>query len=1047
MIGREREKDLLRSAFQSARAGYPSLVLISGEPGIGKSRLLEYATWAFQLEHATVIGARCDEADPPYSPFTVPLRDLAQTDPEFIGSALDGVSDPDLRRLLLPNDVDAGLLTPRISFTGAEERARFFDAVVVLLSRLAEARPLVLTIDDLHQADEPTINLLRHVIRSLRRVPVLILGSYRDTDLDPRHPLEATVVDLYRERLATRLPVRRLSLGDMTELIAGVLDVSSREVDLLLTQSIQAEAEGVPFFAEELVLHLRETGLLRRGPGGWTLEENATMLIPQSVRSVVGHRLARLDASAVETLGAAAVIGTEFSAGLLAEVMHRRANAPLERIERDIEAALERRLVIEQHGPQPGQPIAPYAFAHDQIRDVLYVNLGQIRRRLLHQSVAEEIESAGGDRDPGQAAALALHFGAGEDLARAAHYSAIAGQRAVDLHAFEDAARHFSEAIDILESRVALQESDESSLRQYFDLLMQREGALDELGARDRQRADLQRLDTIIERLDDRARLGAALRWVRYDILVGDTAEALHRAREAARLAERSGDPASRLLAMSRLGEAYAGRLMGEPSRLKGDWVELSAASSAFRTALAIAEETSDILWQARLAQEIGVVDWELTDETDLEARAAARVWLLDALERWRLAGDPRGEITALIALAYRRSFDSDAGGVTQVERGFVGFLEEIRRLRTEERQLIRESLKPRSKALALLAVHVHCREFGIYQVALERGLESLAWARRAQDPRVEFYALGGLSETERELGRATRALDYAERAAAIATGSDVRVPGPRAQEWIGLACEAVGDLDRAERHLRSLVTNAEGRGLATEIAQATVLLAEFLSRLANDSYDDEAMKLATRAVEISDSLAGSIPWGCQALVVLSRIALRRGDVPSAVAAATASASRMQQREISIQRLKIAVPFAQFQALDAAGHSAEATDALTHAAREMYRVVGSMSDVQFRRSYLEDVSLHREIYEAAHQHRLWPDATAPHPKPDLSTPLTRREVEVLRLVASGKTNRDIADALFISEKTVARHLTNIFNKLDCESRTQAAAYAYRQGIA
>ncbi len=945
-----------------------------------------------------------------------------------------------------PHELERSLIAPRVSFTGAEERARFYDAVVILLSRLAASHPLVLTLDDLHQADEPTINLLRHVIRSLRHVPVLVLGSYRDTDLDPRHPLEATVVDLYRERLAMRLPIRRLSLADMTDLIAGVLDVPGHEVDLFLTQSIQAEAEGVPFFAEELALHLREAGLLRRAPSGWTLQENASMLIPQSVRSVVGHRLARLDASALETLGVASVIGTEFSAGLLANVMRRRGNAPLERIERDIGAALERRLVVEQRSPRPSEPNAPYAFAHDQIRDVLYVNLSQIRRRLLHQAVAEAIEAAGGDRDPGQAAALALHFGAGDDLTRAAHYSASAGQRAVELHAFEDAARHFSEAIDIVEARVA-SDTGEPTLRQYFDLLLRREDALDELGARERQRDDLQRLDRIAARLDDAARLQTALRWARFDILVGDFSEALHRAREAARLAERSGDPKLRLVAMARLGEAYAGRLMGEPSRLKGEWVELSAASSAFRSALAIAEEIGDVSWQARLAQEIGVADWELSEETDLEARAAARVWLLEALEHWRLARDARGEITALIALAYRRSYESGGEGIRPVERGFIGFLEEIRRLRTEERQLIRESLKPRSQALALLSVHVHCREFGIYQVALERGLEALAWARRAQDARVEFYALGGLSETERELGRATRALDYAERAAAIATGADVQVPAQRAQEWLGLACEAVGDLDRAERHLRSLVANAEGRGLATEIASATAALSEFLARRAEPRHDAETIELAARAVDLSDHLAGSIPWACQALVVQSRIALRHGDLPSAVAAATAADSRLRQREISLRRLKIAVPFAQFQTLDAAGHATEATEALKRAAAEMHWVVAAISDPQLRRSYLEDVPLHREIYDAAQTHGLWPQASSSPPEPDLPTPLTRREVEILRLVASGKTNRDIADTLFISEKTVARHLTNIFNKLGCGSRTQAAAYAYRQGIA
>ncbi len=325
-----------------------------------------------------------------------------------------------------------------------------------------------MTLDDLQLASEPTVQLLRYLVRALRHAPLLLIGAYRDTDLDPQHALEAAIVDLYRERLATRVSMRRLTLSDMTDLIAGVLEVPANDVDLLLTQSIQSEAEGVPFFAEELTLHLREEGLLRHGGSGWTLDEHAVVMIPQSIRSVVGHRLSRLDPEALETLGVAAVIGTEFSFDLLCDVMRRRSGADAARVQRDVESALDRRLIREGDVRQSGQRDAPYAFAHDQIRDVLYWNLSQIRRRILHQAVAESLESTGAERDPSRFAALAHHFGAGEDLTKAAHYSRLAGERAVELHAFEEAARHFGEAIDIFETRIDLAESDSELLRSYL---------------------------------------------------------------------------------------------------------------------------------------------------------------------------------------------------------------------------------------------------------------------------------------------------------------------------------------------------------------------------------------------------------------------------------------------------------------------------------------------------------------------------------------------------------------------------------------------------
>ncbi len=1036
---------MLRSAFQAARDRHSSLTLISGEPGIGKSRLIEYLIWELSREGALALSGRCDESDPPYAPFILALRDLVRSDPESILPVLEQSPSPELRRLLV-DDQGMPAIMPRLSLTGAEERARFFDAVVLLILRLAESNPLLLTLDDLHLADEPTIHLLRYVVRGTQHAPVLVVGSYRDTDLDPQHALEATIVELYRERLASRLPMRRLSLADMTELVAGVLEVPASEVDLLLSQSIQSEAEGVPFFAEELVLHLREAGLLRRGANGWTLEEHDSVLIPQSVRSVVGHRLSRLDPAARETLGVAAVIGTEFSFDLLVDVMRRKSNGTIERVEQDVDAALDRRLILERPKRNPSDRVAPYAFAHDQIRDVLYWNLSQIRRRLLHEAVAEALEATGGDRDPTKFASLAHHFGAGEDLSRAAKYSGLAGERAMELHAFEDATRHFDEALDILEEG-RNGEPAGRGIRSYFELLCEREAALDELARRERQRADLERMNDVAKRLDDGDRLIVALRSARFDILVGDLLEALGQAQVAMNVADQIGDVSARIASLARLGEAHAARLIGEPSRLEAEPEALTAAGDAYHAAYDLADEAGETLWQAKLAQEIGVVEWELAAEDDREGRAAARVWLLDALDRWRLLGDPRGEITALIALAYRRSYQNEAAGLAQVERGFVGFLEEIRRLRTEERHLMRESLKPRTQSLALLSVHVHCREFGIYQIALERGLEALAWASRAHDPRVEFYCLGGLCETELELGRTTRALEYAERAAAIVSTGEALVPAQRVHEWLGLACEAVGDLRRAERHLRELLTAAEGRGLATEIAHAAARLAEFLSRRDVESCDVEALDLTRRSIDLSDGLPGSIPWGVQSLVIQSRIYLRRGEVAAAVATSTAASSRMQQREISLRRLKIAVPFARYRALDAGEHDEDALTELKVAAGELSRVASWITDVELRRGYLEDVDRHHSIQEAARRLQVWPVAAHSRPDEVVPTPLTRRETEVLRLVAAGKTNRDIADALFISEKTVARHLTNIFNKLDCQSRTQAAAYAFRQGIA
>jgi predicted ATPase len=175
LVGRERELDMLRASFEAACAGQSSLVLISGEPGIGKSRLIEAFARELTESGALVLSARCDDADPPFAPFMLALRELARDDPAQLHRALQDSPSTELKLLVTAGDeADTVAIAPRITLSGAEERARFFDAVVLTLTRLSEPQPLVLFLDDLHLADEPSVHLLRHVVRVIGHSALLI---------------------------------------------------------------------------------------------------------------------------------------------------------------------------------------------------------------------------------------------------------------------------------------------------------------------------------------------------------------------------------------------------------------------------------------------------------------------------------------------------------------------------------------------------------------------------------------------------------------------------------------------------------------------------------------------------------------------------------------------------------------------------------------------------------------------------------------------------------------------------------------------------------
>jgi DNA-binding NarL/FixJ family response regulator len=442
------------------------------------------------------------------------------------------------------------------------------------------------------------------------------------------------------------------------------------------------------------------------------------------------------------------------------------------------------------------------------------------------------------------------------------------------------------------------------------------------------------------------------------------------------------------------------------------------------------------------------VLHWALLDDSNEEAAKEAREWLLRALEGFRATSDRKGEVTSLIALAYRRNVSSRAH-VTNARDSYVSFLEEIRRLRATEHRLTRVSERPRMEALALLSIDLYCRTNGWYEIALQRATQALALADEARDTRVAVMARIALGETERLLGRFPRAIELAERAIVAIDTSDRTGPSlghqrDAAVQSLALAYALAGHRHRAIETAREAAERTSTTGPAARRAEVLTGLAE-VAEVAGDR--DLAVDTAKRALRAATGLVGGIAWDIRAELVLARMALLDGDAGLSLGHASAAAGRLAQRDLPHIALQIAVELARGQTLLAAGFEADARDALASAQQRVVRIADRIIDEALRTDFLSRSPIARSVVVAAEQVGLKTAMVAalnrPADEPDI---LTRREVEVLRQVAAGLPNREIADQLFISEKTVARHLTNIFTKLDVESRTQAAAWAFRQGI-
>ncbi len=447
LIGRRNELARLRRLWSEALAGECVLALISGEPGVGKTRLARELIATARLAGATVLSGGCYEyeATTPFLPFVEALREwVREESPERLRAVVD-TSAPEIVRMAPEAEAILGAPPPRPPLTPGEERLRLFDSLARAFQRMAAPNGLLIFLDDLHWADSGTLQLLHYLLRRLRHDRVLILVAYREVELDRSHPLAEAIVEWNRERRPVRLSLGRLSQDETAAMLASLFQAAT--VSPEFAEAIQRETEGNPFFIEEVVKALIESGVVYREDGRWERKAIYELAIPQSVKEAIGRRLNRLDAATSDMLHSAAVIGKTFSFDLLA--------ASLGADEGDLLPALEQATAAQLVMPVEGEA---FVFTHDKIRETLYDELNPIRRRRLHQHVGEALERRPGGGSRARAQDLAYHFTAAGDSRRGLEYSLQAADQARKLYAWDEAIQFLTTA---RECALGLEQADE----------------------------------------------------------------------------------------------------------------------------------------------------------------------------------------------------------------------------------------------------------------------------------------------------------------------------------------------------------------------------------------------------------------------------------------------------------------------------------------------------------------------------------------------------------------------------------------------------------
>ena len=1001
-VGRQREMGDLKAALEEALSGRGRMVTLVGEPGIGKTRTaLELATYA-ALRGAQTLWGRCyeDVGAPPYWPWVQTIRSyVREREPEKLRSEM-GSGAADIAEIV--SDVRErlpDLKSPPPVDDPEQARFRLFDSIAAFLKNASQAQPLVLILDDLHWADKPSLMLLEFIARELEGARLLLVGTYRDVELSRRHPLAQTLGELTRERLFQRVLLRGLSQDDVAQFIE-LTSGSTPQVGLVT--AVYTQTEGNPFFVTEVVRLLVQEGQLGQAVSGVGAHgvrpdvgadlrvrlspgdrESWTVRIPESVRQVVGRRLERPSERCNETLTIASVIGRQFELGQLSRLVEDPSAGSVQRMSEDrLLEVLEEALAARVIEELP-TGLGRYEFAHALIQETLAEELSLTRRVRLHARIAETLEELYGDSAEARAAELAHHFAQAE---------AVLGTEKLVRYSIVAGERAlalyaFEEALAHLQRALVAKEGqppDGETAAIWFGL-----------GRTHVVFAPQEKLDNLIRAFDyyvdagdvPQALVVAQTYFIR-DTGIRGLAELLFRALD---LAPPDSPTAARLLA--RYGRHLA--------LAQGDY---EGAQEAIERAISIAEREDDpALEMWTLYESMSVESLHLHRQEAL--KRAPRV--IELAQRF---GEPVLEsnvhwhaFRALAALGDPESARLHADANVRLEERFRSSIRygtlvsaELSRLHGdwEGARSSYDEVLPVGLAYLLRAlVEYEVGNFSQGEAFLERANE----ASRATEAEPRGLA-GLLLSLEVLITRITgveRPIDALERdVRAVISGR--ASPAAHTTSRAGLALTAVlrGDVQEAAEHYPALEPQ---RGTMIEHFWMVMAADHLLGLLAQTVGD-----LDKACGHFEDALAF-----CRKAGYRPEVAWTCHDYADALLHPSRGGSRTARPSAADHQKAMAL-------LD---------DGLSIA-----RDLGM-------RPLVERIESLKEQAEAQ-------EATAPA-YPD---GLTQREVEVIRLVAAGKSNREIGEDLFISLRTVANHVTNILSKTGAANRAQAASYANQKAL-
>jgi DNA-binding CsgD family transcriptional regulator len=972
-IGREAEMGLLRAALDDACAGHGGVALLVGEPGIGKTRTAEELGLQAAQRSAQVLWGRCYEGGsaPAFWPWVQIIRTYVRVRGPDILLAEMQTGAVDLARLVPEIRDRLPHLPPAPLLDDEQARFRLFDSMTTFLVRAAQTQPLVLILDDLHWADTPSLLLLQFLASELRHSPILVIGAYRDVEVDRDHPLAKTVAELGRLRVGLPVLLGGLGAHDVTHFIE--LTTGQTPAAALLA-AIITETAGNPFFIIELTHLLARTGSVEHsgGDAAWT------HAIPPTVRGAIRQRLNRLSAACNHILNSAAVMGRDFSPTRLLRLGDLSQDALLT----GLDEALKAHLIT----PIP-ERAGRYRFIHDLVRETLYEELPMADRVRLHQRVGVMLEELYAADLEAHLAELSHHFSQAplvDGLDKAIDYTMRAAERNMRLLAYEEAGRHYERALHLL----SLREYEASA--QHCDLLLALGQAQTRSGETTQAREIFERAAKLAQRMHSTPYLcRAALGFAGGVVTPGVADERVIALLAKALAALGDADYALRARLLGRLAMEYR----YSPSQERRE--EFS------REAVEIARRLDD---RSTLVFALTARHYAILGPNTLEQRMAISIELAQLATE---TGD--GEL-ALQSLPWRLADLLDLGHVRAVDEA----IETSARLAEELRQPL---------YLWYIGVFRALRALMNGQFAEGERLANTAHAlgQRVQSGAADVYFAAQMFVLYRDQGRLQEVekplLDILAQYPAMPV---IRCMLALVYRQSGRIAEAQAELTRlCANNVSALPWDQLWLGAVTILAEVATLLAD---RVCAAVLYELLLPYERRNVVVGVPIclgSAATYLGCLA-TILERWPAATQHFEDALAINTRLGAKpflaWTQYYYGVMLLQ------RNQGADR-----------EQASKLLEQAQAAVQELEM--SYLAD-----QI------RRLQAETPPRQSAPAYPDGLTPREVEVLRLIAAGKSTKEIAATLVISSPTVERHITHIYEKIGARGRAEATTYALRHSL-